>query len=357
MQVIHKDLKNGEVKVKVTEIEDLWYLSHIIEQKDLVTGRTLRKIKIGKEEDRSGSIIKKPAVLSLEVNKVEFNPELGSLRVSGIIREGPEDIQKGVFHTINVEKNSIITIKKEKWFSFQLDKLKEASKETHSNILICVMDRDEAFFALLKKYGYEILSDISGEVEKKYAKENLKEGMFYAEVIKKLQDYVERFNIERLILASPAFWKEDLFKEIQRKDMGLSKKIILATCNNTGKNGIDEVLKRDEVKSVLKQERLIKETNLVERLLMEISKDNLGVYGFNETKEAAEAGAIEILLVTDDLIKKLREENKYDDLDNLMKIVESTAGEIFIISIEHDAGKKLKGLGGIGAILRYKLKY
>ncbi|MBI2673255.1 hypothetical protein HYX19_03275 [Candidatus Woesearchaeota archaeon] len=27
------------------------------------------------------------------------------------------------------------------------------------------------------------------------------------------------------------------------------------------------------------------------------------------------------------------------------------------ISVEHDAGKKLKGLGGIGVVLRYKLKY
>ena len=44
-------------------------------------------------------------------------------------------------------------------------------------------------------------------------------------------------------------------------------------------------------------------------------------------------------------------------IDNLMKDVESKSGEIFIISIENDAGKKLKGLGGIGAILRYKLKY
>jgi stalled ribosome rescue protein Dom34 len=32
-------------------------------------------------------------------------------------------------------------------------------------------------------------------------------------------------------------------------------------------------------------------------------------------------------------------------------------GEIHIISSEFDAGKKLDGLGGIGAILRYKMNY
>ncbi|MBI2673154.1 mRNA surveillance protein pelota [Candidatus Woesearchaeota archaeon] len=357
MQIIHQDFKNGEIKVKITELEDLWYLSHIIDKKDKITGRTIRKIKLDKEGEKSGNIIKKPAVLSIETEKVEFNPESGILRISGVIREGPEDVQKGVFHTINVEENSIITIKKPQWLKFQIEKLKEASNKSTPNILICVMDRDEASFALLKKYGYEMLSDISGEVEKKYAKENLKEGAFYSDLIKKLQDYVNRFNIEKVIIASPAFWKEDLFKEIQKKDLNLAKKITVATCNNTGKNGIDEVLKRDEVKSVLKQERLIKETNLVERLLMEIAKDNLGVYGFNETKDAVRAGAVEVLLVSDDLIKKLREKEEYEGLDNLMKNVEAASGEIFIISVEHDAGKKLKGLGGIGAILRYKLKY
>ena len=40
-----------------------------------------------------------------------------------------------------------------------------------------------------------------------------------------------------------------------------------------------------------------------------------------------------------------------------MKIVDKTKGEIEIISSEHEGGKKLDGLGGIAAILRFKLSY
>ena len=40
-----------------------------------------------------------------------------------------------------------------------------------------------------------------------------------------------------------------------------------------------------------------------------------------------------------------------------MRIVDKSKGEIEIISSEHDAGKKLDGLGGIAAILRFKLSY
>jgi protein pelota len=38
-----------------------------------------------------------------------------------------------------------------------------------------------------------------------------------------------------------------------------------------------------------------------------------------------------------------------------MRTVESNSGKIHIISREHEGGKKLDGIGGIGAILRYKV--
>ena len=40
-----------------------------------------------------------------------------------------------------------------------------------------------------------------------------------------------------------------------------------------------------------------------------------------------------------------------------MRMVDKTKGDVFIISEEHDTGKKFQGLGGIGGILRYRLNY
>ena len=92
-------------------------------------------------------------------------------------------------------------------------------------MLICVHDREEAYFALFKRYGYEILSHITGEVQKK-REENIKKENFYLAAITKIKEYVERYKIRQIILASPSFWKEDLMKEI--KDNELKQKIILA---------------------------------------------------------------------------------------------------------------------------------
>lgn len=354
MKQIYLDIKKGEAKLKIENLDDLWYLSQIIDIGDLVKGKTIRKIKKGREGDRKQAVVKKPIFLKIRIEKIEFSKSSGFLRVLGIITEGPEDIQKGEHHTFNLEPNTIFTLIKERWLTYQIDRLKEACKEKISKILIVVMDREEAYFALLKKYGYEVLTHIKGNVRKK-AVENRSEGKFYSEIINQIEEYIGRYGIIKVILASPAFWKEDLMKEMADKE--LKKKIITATCNATGKNGIDEVLRRPEVKAALQEDRIAQEINLVEELLSEISKNNFAVYGLKDTENAINAGAVKTLLITDSLIQKSRESNNYGRIDNMMKITDSMRGSISLISSEHEGGKKLNGLGGIAAILRYKLAY
>jgi protein pelota len=353
MKQLYLDLKKGAAKLKIDNLDDLWYLSQIIDIGDLVKGKTIRKIKIGKEGDRKQRIAKKSVFLKIKIEKIEFS-KTGILRVLGIITEGPEDIQKGEHHTFNLEPNTVFTLIKERWLKYQIDRLKESCKEKRAKILIVVMDREEANFALLKKYGYDLLSSIKGKVRKKDVEERT-EGKFYPEVITKIDEYVKRYSIVKVILASPAFWKEELMKELNNDE--LKKKIIMATCNSTGKNGVDEVLKRPEVKAALHEDRIAKEVGLVEELLTEISKNNLAVYGLNDTGNAVNAGAVKALLITDSLIQKAREKGDYGKIDNMMKLVDSMKGSVNIISSEHEGGKKLNGLGGIGAILRYKLSY
>jgi len=354
MKQLYLDLKKGAAKLKIETLDDLWYLSQIIDFGDLIKGKTIRKIKIGKETDRQLSVVKKPVFLKIKVEKIEFSKTSNTLRTLGIITEGPEDIQKGEHHTFNLEPNITFTLIKERWLKYQIDRLKEACKEKLSKILIVVMDREEANFALLKKYGYDILTNIKGKVNKKDVEQKT-EGKFYQETIEKIEEYIKRHDIVKIILASPAFWKEDLMKELTNEE--IKKKIILATCNSTGKNGINEVLRRPEVKVALQEDRIAKEISLVEELLTEISKNNLAAYGLKDIENAVNAGAVKTLLITDSLIQKTRERDNYEKIDNIMKITDSMKGSINIISSDHEGGKKLDGLGGIGAILRYKLNY
>ncbi|MBU0461644.1 MAG: mRNA surveillance protein pelota [Nanoarchaeota archaeon] len=341
-------------KVLVENLDDLWYLNSIIDSGDVVEGMTLRKIKIGDSGERNQKIIKKPVYLKLNVEKIEFHPYSNILRVSGKVVEGTDDVPAGSYHTFSVEEQSTITIEKNEWLRFQKTKLDEATKEKKPDILVVVLDRDEAHFALLKKYGYEFLTSLQGNVQKK-VETTQQTTNFYEECITVLKEYIERYGINRVIVASPAFWKEDFLKNV--KDNELREKIVLATSSSADRSAINEVLKRDEVKSVLAEARISEEMKLVETLMSEISKNNLAAYGMDEVETAVNSGAVNTLLVTDSLIRRLREEENFKRLDSIMRTADKVKVDVHIISSEHEGGKRLDGLGGIGAILRYKMNY
>lgn len=351
MNILHSDFKKGKVKLRVNDLDDLWYLSHIIDEGDFVRGKTTRKIKLGKEETKA---VKKTITLKIEVEKVEFHKYGDILRVSGKVAEGLEDVPKGSYHTISLEEGSEFVLEKVSWLDYQKKKLSEAAEKRY-NFLICVFDREEAIFALSKKYGYEVLCTLKGEAAKKRKGVEAAKKDFYAEIIKALEDYEKRYKTESIILASPAFFKEDLMKKIEDKE--LKKRIVLATCGSVSENAVDEVLKKPELQNALKKSRVREEELLVEELLVEINKAGLAAYGFEEVSKAVEAGAVSKLLVGDYLIQELRRKEDYGRLDRLMRQVDLLKGEVHIISVEHEGGKKLKGLGGIGALLRYKLSY
>ena len=193
---------------------------------------------------------------------------------------------------------------------------------------------------------------LQGDVEKKRVQTKVK-NPFYELIVKQLEEYVERYKIDVVILASPAFWKEELLKVL--KNESLKKKIVQATCSSADERAIDEVLKRDEVKSALSRERTLREMNLVEELLGAIAKKSAVAYGMKNVKDAADAGAIATLMVTDSLIQKLRADDKFAPLDFLMRVVDTHNGTVVIVSGTHEGGRKLDGLGGVAALLRYRM--
>lgn len=350
MKLLKKDLKKGEVKVEVENLNDLWYLSQVVDSGDRISGKTLRKFKIG-DEDRNAKVVRKPVHMAITAEKIDFSRTSNVLRITGPISEGPEDVSLGTYHSFNVEEGTRITIAKEGWLSFQLDKIDDAVKATDSKILMIVLDREEAYFAMLEKYGYRFLTSIKGDVQKKDVEQKAG-GNLYKDVLEVLAEYDKRYGLTKIVVGSPSFWKEEFLESVPDD---VRKRIVLATCSAVGKKSFDELLRRDEVNKALKDERISQEVATVERLLAEISKAGLCAYGLDEVRSAADAGAVDQLMVTDSYIWKMREEERYPELDNVLKSVDKNKGRILIVSHEHEAGQKLDGVGGIGALLRYRV--
>jgi len=351
MQIIRKNLRQGEVVVKIDHADDLWALSQLVDSDDVVSGKTERKIKIGgAETDRKQAVVRKTVFIELKVERVEFHKYSNNLRISGTIIEGPEDVPRGSHHTFDVEEGTILTITKQEWPNYQLDKLDEAAESIKTKIIMVIFDREEAIFALLKNHGHEILTRLKGDVSKKGLEEGGKKS-FYSEIVKVLAEYDKRHYPDNIILASPSFWKEYLMREMPDE---LKKKTTLASCSDVEEGTIKEVLQRPELRKVLESDKATKELGLVEELLCAVSKDE-SCYGLKECKSSSEIGAVKELLVSYEFINKARLEGKHREIEQVMREAEKTGAKVSIISSE-TAEKKLLGLGGIAGILRWKQK-
>src|SRR5438132_262529 len=118
---------------------------------------------------------------------------------------------------------------------------------------------------------------------------------------------------------------------------------------HAGMQGIQEALKAGVGAKVCGESGVGYETALVEKLLEALATDRPNAYGPAEVQEAADAGAIETLLVSDAVVRN-------PGIEEVMRVVESARGTVVLVSRHHEAGQKLEALGGIAALLRFAIK-
>jgi len=346
MKVLSKNLKLGEMNLLVESSDDLWHLYSVIGKNDRVRAKTSRKIKIGEE----GDSVKKTMALTLSVEKAELSGD--TLRVSGLVIDGPEDVPRQSHHSISLCQGDSVQIAKSSWLDFELKRIESAVNELKTNFLLVVFDREDAVFALMRASSYHILSKIHGDVAKKRVQSKI-QGNFFDVIVKQIKSYDERYSFDAVVIGSPSFWKTELSKFIS--DSKLKKKVFFAVVSGADESSLYELLKREEVKSILSKQRAHFEILLVNDVLKEIAKGGLVAYGRTEVDLAVNSGAVLSLLVTDSLISSFKEDNSYSFLENLFRLTEKNSGKIVIVSSKHEGGSKLDGLGGIAALLRFRL--
>jgi protein pelota len=343
MNIIKSDIKKGFVVVKVNVNDDLWYLENVVEQGDLVKTRTLRNIFV----ERQGQQVKaekRPMVLKLEVEKIEFQKFTNLLRLTGKIVEGPEDVQLGSYHTIEVKPSTVLTIYKKEWKQYQIDRLNKALIKV-PDVLIAVVDSNQATFGMLKRSGVEIVSEFSNPHSTTEEEEKLPE--FYKKIASEIEKFSEK--VERIVLAGPGFTKEHVQKIIQENYPELKSKLIIDTTTSATKAGVNEILKKGTLDKIIRDSEIVKESQIVQEFFIHLNKDDgLSVYGLDQIKDADSAGAVKILLISDENIRK-------EEIDQLAKQVEKKKGQVEIISKTHELGEQFHRMGGLGAILRFRI--
>ncbi len=355
MKIIHRDLKEGKIKLKIETLDDLWYLKSILEKGDILEGISFRRVK-DEEKKRADRGERVKMYLGIKVTNVEFSSYASLLRVTGTIEFGPEDLVSfGSHHTIDVKVGSTVTVRKEIWKKWHLERLKEAEKAGGAPLLIiAAIEEGEAELGIVRRYGIDFAARISGATSgKRYAKEQeARAKEFYTDVAKKIKELALREKPEAIIIAGPGFWKENLLKVINEKFPEVAKRCFIENTGSGGRSGIYEVLKRGVAERIAEECRIAKESQLVEKVLEEISKGKgMAAYGIKEVEKALDYGAVETLLLTENFLKK------YKRSDELIEKAKAAKSDVLILSSEHEAGERLEAIGMVAALLRFPISF
>jgi len=345
MKILYQDAKSNEIKLLSESIDDLWHLYNLVDKADIVFATTFRRKEEKGDKLRPDRMEKTRMRLGVVVDGVEFHESDDRLRISGVIRDGPQDI--GQHHTFMIAPGDDISIVKPEWRPPHFDRIKRAVASSDKPAIFFVAIEDtEAVIAVARDYGIKEVVTIARNPGGKMYASRPNELEYLDDVISKLAPSVHG---EPVIILGPGFVKEALAKRMREKLPDMSHSLSVHSTGQSGMAGIHELMKKGIGGKTLEESRVSKETRLVEELFSEIGKNGLFAYGDAQVSAASDAGAIRTLLVLDTKVRT-------STSDHLLRAVENSKGEFVIVSSMHEAGRRLGSLGGIAALLRYKIQ-
>lgn len=241
--------------------------------------------------------------------------------------------------------------------TFVLDPFNEMLEEKEIYGLI-VIDRKEAALGLLIGKKVKVLhkfdSFVPGKTTKggqsaaRYAR--IREGMA-KEFFRKVADVAKKefFNLKNMkgiLVGGPGPTKEDFLKEghlvtsLQNKILGVKD------IGYADEHGLDLLVEGSG--DLLAEQEITKEKFLLEKFFNMLGKEKgKTAYGEKAVKKALEYGAVDVLLLS----KKL----KKSDIKEFEKKAAETSVDVRLVSIETEEGLQFWNLGGVGAMLRFKI--
>jgi len=269
-----------------------------------------------------------------------------------------------------------------------------------------IMDGNGALFGTLSGNTRDIVHKFSVDLPKKHGRGGQSALRFARLREEKRHNYVrkvaelavqnfitaDKVNVAGLILAGSADFKNDL-NQSDLFDARLQTKVIkVVDVSYGGENGFNQAIELSA--ETLSNVKFIQEKKLINRYFDEISQDTGKVcYGVDDTLKALELGAAETLIVFENLdvtrwslktstgsetvlhTTKLQEQNREQFMDKETGQEMEIAQQItflewlaekyrdfgatleFVSDRSSEGNQFVKGFGGIGAVLRYKVNF
>ena len=87
----------------------------------------------------------------------------------------------------------------------------------------------------------------------------------------------------------------------------------------------------------------------MDEVLLRIATDGAVAYGIGDVRKAVAYGAAETVLVSDTLLRD-------EEATRVIEQAERINASVVVLSTEFEPGERLAALGGVAALLRYRLE-
>jgi protein pelota len=346
VRLLHQDPATGLLRLRIETPSDLWRVARLVRPGEQVGASTTRRDPEAPEDAPAAQRDRRRIWLVVRVEQVEFHDFSHHVRVTGPIVEGPFDI--GRHHTLDLGEGEEFTVQKESLSSGERALLEEGLEARgEPTLVVAAVDWGDSAVVRLRGRSIEPVAELKRTLPgKRYASTGREKerGLYVTEVASLLK--TEAPQAAAIVIVGPGFFKEQVAKELFELLPESRAKTKVMPASESGRAGIEELLRSGRASEVLRTSVAAEESALVESLLTELGGHRASV-GIRETAEAVIGGAAETILVLDTLLTDA-------EVARILDVARAARARVFIVRKDGEPGRRLQGLGGIAARLRYE---
>ena len=351
VKLLFQDPHTGVLRLKVQTPSDLWRLSRLLAPGDRVGAVTTRRDSEAPSDTPAAQRDRRTLFLTVRVERVEFHEFTGHVRVTGPITE--ESPEGGRYHTLDLEVGADVTVTKSALSPSDRTLLEEGLRNPEEPVLLLVSaDTSSSAVVRLKGRSVEIVDERDARGLGKYGRtkasgrEKDREG-YVEELLKVLAPELARG--QGVVVSGPGFFKEELARRLGERFPEWRGRIRVFGTSESGLPGVHELLRSGKAAEALSASVVAQEEATVERLLRSLGEGGLSAVGDGEVSQAVQASAVETLLVLEDRLTER-------PVQDLVESAHQAQSEVLIVRADGEAGRRLRGLGGVAALLRYPFR-
>jgi len=342
MKIIKRDQEL--IRIRIECDDDLWAFARLC-----IPGRSIGMLgerrdqtTAGLEGGRAKAAERKKMWIKLRIESSEFHTFSDNLRVHGTIEEAKFDI--GSYHTHIIELHDEIEITAVNGFPTVDKKLIDDTIKSSGipKVVILVVESDETSMYEVTGRGMREVTTWTMRGGGKYTGAKKSEGVskeFFETIGKEANELITQGC--PIVLCGPGHARERLNPLISGP-----KKLIATSIG--GRAGANEIITEGLAGDILSEHSIVKETALLEEVWKRISIDGAVAYGRDQIELAISQGAVETLIATADTLRM-------DDWSDIISNLNEIGADLVQCSTDHDAGEQLQGMGGVVALLRFKV--